>query len=89
MSDDFGGLAIFVGVNHSFALPAADYPGLEPDSVYFADSKRLDSVKGRNDIGIFDYRNKTITEVVCSDEIGLSGPTPPPPPHGPVMPSPM
>ncbi|KAL6525839.1 hypothetical protein OROMI_030234 [Orobanche minor] len=87
--DDLNGLAIFVGINHSFALPASDFPELNPNSIYFTDSKRLKRIYARDDIGIFDYRNKTVMQVVSSDEIGLFGPTPPAPAHGLVMSSPM
>ncbi|GFP93790.1 hypothetical protein PHJA_001523400 [Phtheirospermum japonicum] len=61
------GLAMFVGRSHSFAVRAAEYPGLNPNSIYFTDHWLLtsprspvDSAYGGHDIGIFDYKNKTI-----------------------------
>ncbi|CAA0820289.1 Putative F-box protein [Striga hermonthica] len=59
------GLALFVGYHgDSFALPAAEFPGLEPNSIYFTNG--LDDVIcpdvpiGGHDIGIFNYKNKTV-----------------------------
>ncbi|KAL3647084.1 hypothetical protein CASFOL_008052 [Castilleja foliolosa] len=63
------GLAMFVGLNHSFAVVATEDNGLKPNSIYFTDDKRIvprgiidDYEKyGGHDIGIFDYKNKTIS----------------------------
>ncbi|KAL3642973.1 hypothetical protein CASFOL_013788 [Castilleja foliolosa] len=60
------GLAMFVGMNHSFAVSGADDLGLKPNSIYFTDSNKNptlppDSIYGGHDIGIFDYDNKTIS----------------------------
>uniref|UniRef100_A0A830C403 KIB1-4 beta-propeller domain-containing protein n=1 Tax=Phtheirospermum japonicum TaxID=374723 RepID=A0A830C403_9LAMI len=60
------GLAMFVGHNHSFAVRAAEYPGLNPNSIYFTDHwfstpRRVERAYGGHDIGIFDYENKTIS----------------------------
>ncbi|KAL3619421.1 hypothetical protein CASFOL_036991 [Castilleja foliolosa] len=57
------GLAMFVGANHSFAVLPSDANGLKPNSIYFTDEKTLHSAKylGGHDIGIFDYKNKTIS----------------------------
>ncbi|CAA0820290.1 Unknown protein [Striga hermonthica] len=60
------GLALFVGYHSdSFALPAAEFPELKPNSIYFANA--LDEVMcpctppiGGHDIGIFNYENKTV-----------------------------
>ncbi|KAH6829300.1 hypothetical protein C2S53_011524 [Perilla frutescens var. hirtella] len=60
------GLAMFVGGNsHSFALPASEFPGLKPNSIYFTDAKEIlppESSQvmgyGGNDVGIFDYEKK-------------------------------
>ncbi|KAL3647082.1 hypothetical protein CASFOL_008050 [Castilleja foliolosa] len=64
------GLAMFVGLNHSFAVVATEHNGLKPNSIYFTDDKRIvprgiidDYEKyGGHDIGIFDYKNKTISQ---------------------------
>ncbi|KAL3647752.1 hypothetical protein CASFOL_008720 [Castilleja foliolosa] len=61
------GLAMFVGLNHSFAVSATEDNGLKPNSIYFTDDKELtlpkwfDEKYGGHDIGIFDYENKTIS----------------------------
>ncbi|KAL3647745.1 hypothetical protein CASFOL_008713 [Castilleja foliolosa] len=61
------GLAIFVGLNHSFAVSANEDNGLKPNSIYFTDDKgytpspEWDVTYGGHDIGIFDYENKTIS----------------------------
>ncbi|GFP92570.1 hypothetical protein PHJA_001401200 [Phtheirospermum japonicum] len=60
---------MFIGLNHSFALPAAEYPGLIPNSIYFTDVLRdntplkrwVDSIYGCHDVGIFNYENRTFS----------------------------
>ncbi|KAF8048400.1 hypothetical protein N665_2531s0008 [Sinapis alba] len=50
---DIGDLCIFVGENEPFCLSASDYPGLKPNSVYFA---------GRGSgYGICDLASSTIS----------------------------
>ncbi|KAH6781051.1 hypothetical protein C2S52_012288 [Perilla frutescens var. hirtella] len=58
MDRSLDGLAIFVGNNHSFAMCASEFPELKPDSIYFTDAKELTPT---HDVGIFDYKNKTIS----------------------------
>ncbi|KAL6552153.1 hypothetical protein OROGR_008307 [Orobanche gracilis] len=66
MEDSLQGLAMFVGINHPFVIPAAEVSGVMPDSVYFTDENDLvEQTKhepttgyGGHDNGIFDYRNK-------------------------------
>lgn len=68
MENSLEGLAIFVGTNHSFAIPAAaGVAGVRPDSVYFTDEIRLAgptrfarTTYGGHDNGIFDYKNKDL-----------------------------
>ncbi|GFP80744.1 hypothetical protein PHJA_000217700 [Phtheirospermum japonicum] len=65
-NNSLDGLAMFVGMNHSFAVPGVDELGLKPNSIYFTDSNKNptlppDSIYGGHDIGIFDYENKTIS----------------------------
>ncbi|KAL3647781.1 hypothetical protein CASFOL_008749 [Castilleja foliolosa] len=74
------GLAMFVGVNHSFAVLATEDNGLKPNSIYFTNDKELipdkelypkewiDWKQGDHDIGIFDYENKTVS---CYDPCDL------------------
>ncbi|KAL6544850.1 hypothetical protein OROMI_023712 [Orobanche minor] len=72
MKDSLQGLAMFVGSNQPFAIPAAEVAGLKPDSVYFTDDNsifeptRLERTSyGGHDNGIFDYQNKNISP--CCD----------------------
>lgn len=62
------GLAMFVGGNHSLAIPAKKVPGLKPDCIYFTDEIRLVGPTrrvrvnyGGHDNGIFDFPNKEIS----------------------------
>ncbi|GER56585.1 hypothetical protein STAS_34327 [Striga asiatica] len=59
------GLAMFIGMNHSFVVSSAADSGLKPNCIYFTDSNKhqvpLDSIYGGHDIGIFDYENKTLS----------------------------
>ncbi|GER26727.1 hypothetical protein STAS_02388 [Striga asiatica] len=50
------GLALFVGYhNDAFALPAAEFMELKPNSIYFTNAPT-----GGHDIAIFDYKNKIV-----------------------------
>ncbi|KAL6503286.1 hypothetical protein OROHE_023915 [Orobanche hederae] len=66
--DDLEGLAIFVGVNSSFAVRASEFDGLNKDTIYFADSKRIKRIYGRKDNGCFDYRNKRVTHFAIDED---------------------
>ncbi|KAL3655354.1 hypothetical protein CASFOL_001140 [Castilleja foliolosa] len=60
------GLTMFIGMNHSFAVSAAEFPNLKPNSIYFTDANKIDSsIYGGHDIGIFDYVNKTLSPCYC------------------------
>ncbi|KAG7586365.1 hypothetical protein ISN45_Aa02g016690 [Arabidopsis thaliana x Arabidopsis arenosa] len=61
-TDDIGDLCIFLGENESFCLSAKDFPGLNPNSVYFAGHS--------SGFGICDLASRTIRY--------LSDSTPPP-----------
>ncbi|GER39637.1 hypothetical protein STAS_16264 [Striga asiatica] len=59
------GLALFVGYHSdAFALPAAEFPELKPNSIYFTnaldDVMSPDTPTGGHDIGIFNYKYKTV-----------------------------
>ncbi|EOA32117.1 hypothetical protein CARUB_v10015367mg [Capsella rubella] len=51
-TEDIGDLCIFVGENEPFCLSASDYPGLKPNSVYFAGR--------RSGFGVCDLASRTI-----------------------------
>ncbi|KAL7101658.1 hypothetical protein ACP275_08G068200 [Erythranthe tilingii] len=59
------GLAMFVGPNYSFALRASEYPELKPDSIYFTDVFNPpywdNGIYGGHDVGIFNYRDGTVS----------------------------
>lgn len=67
--ESLDGVAMFVGMNHSFTLSAAEFPELKPDSIYFthSDAYLPDKTtwwnssygKGHYDIGIFNYPNRS------------------------------
>ncbi|EYU30586.1 hypothetical protein MIMGU_mgv1a019027mg, partial [Erythranthe guttata] len=87
MDGSLDGLSLFVGGNHSFALPAAgDYPELKPNSIYFTDSLGLQYFNtdtkepyGVHDIGIYDYQDGTISPCYYPCDVkSLKKITPPP-----------
>ncbi|XP_042059746.1 uncharacterized protein LOC121804322 [Salvia splendens] len=59
MEGSLDGLAMFVGPNNSFALPAADF-NLTPDSIYFVDYLTGDDC---HDIGIFNYVDTKLSSI--------------------------
>ncbi|KAL3618422.1 hypothetical protein CASFOL_038743 [Castilleja foliolosa] len=60
------GLTMFIGKNHSFAVSAAEFPKLKPNSIYFTDAnKHANSIHGGRDIGIFDNVNKALSPCYC------------------------
>ncbi|KAL3629410.1 hypothetical protein CASFOL_026632 [Castilleja foliolosa] len=70
-SSSLGGFAIFVGaLSHSVAFPAARFPELKPDSIYFTDGYGDGPLDGYDsdepldgrDIGIYNYRDKTVSQ---------------------------
>ncbi|CAA0832376.1 Protein of unknown function (DUF295 [Striga hermonthica] len=63
MDRSLGGLALFVGPHEGFALPADDYQGLKPNSIYYTDMYYLDAENryGGHDIGVFNYENETFS----------------------------
>ncbi|GER35753.1 hypothetical protein STAS_12050 [Striga asiatica] len=61
-----GGWAIFVGFSSdAVALRAAEFPELNPNSIYFTDGMEdvlIDNYPtGGHDIGVFNYENKTVS----------------------------
>ncbi|GER29545.1 hypothetical protein STAS_05420 [Striga asiatica] len=64
MDASLDGLAFFVGTNNGFALPAADHPGLKPDSVYYTEPPQWIHIGG-HDVGIFDYKLKDFCPSPC------------------------
>ncbi|KAL3649304.1 hypothetical protein CASFOL_005707 [Castilleja foliolosa] len=62
--DSLDGLAVFVGLNHSFAVSSPAEFGLKPDSIYFTDAANArvmpPAIHG-HDNGVFDYVNKTLS----------------------------
>ncbi|KAL3655021.1 hypothetical protein CASFOL_000807 [Castilleja foliolosa] len=77
-----GGLTMFIGMNHSFAVSSADFPNLKPNSIYFTDSnKHANPIYGGHDVGVFDYVNKTLSHCYshpCVDDTSSKRIEPPP-----------
>ncbi|GER25990.1 zinc-binding dehydrogenase family protein, partial [Striga asiatica] len=68
MDGSLDGLAFFVGTNNGFALPAAECPGLKPDSVYYTEPPQwihINLMCGGHDVGIFDYKRKDFFPSPC------------------------
>ncbi|GER41398.1 hypothetical protein STAS_18110 [Striga asiatica] len=74
------GLAMFVGLNHSFAVMPTNGE-LKPDSIYFTDDKVFNPRNSNyiyeeekmyvgHDIGIYDYEKKTISPCYYPCEVG-------------------
>ncbi|KAH6817097.1 hypothetical protein C2S51_000700 [Perilla frutescens var. frutescens] len=79
MDSSLEGLAIFVGVNQTFAVGAADhYPELKPNSIYFTDSPHFDTTLyglkryGVHDVGVFDYETGEIRPCYYPDSMGTA-----------------
>lgn len=49
MESSLGGLALFIGLNHGFALRADEYPELKPNSIYFTDRDCARELSTEND----------------------------------------
>ncbi|KAL7101335.1 hypothetical protein ACP275_08G048000 [Erythranthe tilingii] len=68
MESSLDGLAIFIGINHGFAISAAEELKLSPNSIYFTDSKEYcprywdkDREYGGHDNGVFNYETRTFS----------------------------
>ncbi|KAL3624273.1 hypothetical protein CASFOL_033089 [Castilleja foliolosa] len=68
--DSLDDLALFIGLkSDTVALPAAKFPGIKPNSIYFTDTigkghwfgKNEDAPFRGHDIGIFNYEDKTVS----------------------------
>ncbi|GER26513.1 hypothetical protein STAS_02158 [Striga asiatica] len=75
-----GGLSMFVGHNHSFAVMPTN-GGLKPDSIYFTEDREFcpgnsnfgedeETIYGGHDIGIYDYEKKTISPCYYPCDVG-------------------
>ena len=76
-----GNFALFLGDNHSISILASDYPGCEPNSIYFCWDHVLCShrrLKGPHDIGVFNLEDGMVVKNYTLD--CSHGPMPMPPP---------
>ncbi|KFK24207.1 hypothetical protein AALP_AAs44809U000200 [Arabis alpina] len=55
-TEDIGDLCIFLGDNEAFCVSATEYPGLKPNSVYFAKYDR--------GFGFYDLSSNTVHDVI-------------------------
>ncbi|CAA0826383.1 Unknown protein [Striga hermonthica] len=81
-----GGWALFVGFHiDAVALPAAEFPKLNPNSIYFTDSQQDSMIEnfptGGHDIDIFNYENKTVLPSISTPTL-ITSPTVTPPAGG-------
>ncbi|CAA0824509.1 Unknown protein [Striga hermonthica] len=81
MDRSLDGLALFIGSNNGFGLPAADFPELTPHAIYYTEPPKwdIDEVDIFNhDVGIFSYRDETFTPcfypVDVQSSVRVSGP---------------
>ncbi|GFP94223.1 hypothetical protein PHJA_001566800 [Phtheirospermum japonicum] len=61
MDGSLGGLALFVGSNNGFALSAAEFPELKPNSIYYTTPPQWSDCCGGHDVGIFNYQDQTFS----------------------------
>ncbi|GFP87076.1 hypothetical protein PHJA_000851400 [Phtheirospermum japonicum] len=61
MDGSLGGLALFVGSNNGFALSAAEFPELKPNSIYYTTPQQWSDCCGGHDVGIFNYQDQTFS----------------------------
>ncbi|GFQ04578.1 hypothetical protein PHJA_002601700 [Phtheirospermum japonicum] len=60
---------LLVVTHHAVALPATQFPGLKPNSIYFTNAIETGSWRGEDDdtpfgghdIGIFNYQDRTVS----------------------------
>lgn len=74
-----GDFALFLGENHSISVSASDYPGCEPNSIYFCGDHIRCSHRRRKDpydIGVFNLENGRVVESYRGDAIQWSMPPP-------------
>ncbi|VVA94847.1 unnamed protein product [Arabis nemorensis] len=55
-TEDIGDLCIFLGCNEAFCVSATKYPGLKPNSIYFANSY--------TGFGFYDLSSNTLHEFI-------------------------
>ncbi|KFK23917.1 hypothetical protein AALP_AAs74908U000200 [Arabis alpina] len=55
-TEDIGGLCIFLGGNEAFCVSATEYPGLKPNSIYFASFE--------TGFGFYDLSSNTVHQVI-------------------------
>ncbi|KFK23451.1 hypothetical protein AALP_AAs66664U000100 [Arabis alpina] len=63
-TEDIGDLCIFLGSNEAFCISATEYPGLKPNSIYFASHFR--------GFGFYDLSSNTVHNVINPPPLSCS-----------------
>ncbi|KAJ9679194.1 hypothetical protein PVL29_021201 [Vitis rotundifolia] len=61
--EDLGDAALFLGDNHSISVRASDFPGCQPNSIYFADKEgETDYPDYPFGMGVYNLKHKSIVQ---------------------------
>ncbi|KAJ9679199.1 hypothetical protein PVL29_021206 [Vitis rotundifolia] len=63
--EDLGDAALFLGDNHSISVRASDFPGCQPNSIYFVDKENETNYPGHSggdhfDMGVYNLEHKAV-----------------------------
>ncbi|XP_008234324.1 PREDICTED: F-box protein At2g26160-like [Prunus mume] len=70
--ESIGNEALFLGTNQSMCVSALDFPGCQPNSIYFTDDcvdVECHKPKGPHDMGTFNLENRSMGTHYCLDSL--------------------